>query len=435
LERHERFEGCPVQAFENSREGFRSLIERIRSLAPLEHAQVLLEHTGHYHLALVQYLQELDISVYVMPVQKRPVGMLKTDKRDALSLANHLYNQLEKGIQLADKTHLVRRLLPPTTAALQLKRWMHHRYELSQECARRKNKLIAICDEVFPEFTLIFHDPNLPMALAFREKFPTPHTLATASLTALGELRTRSRPSNAQLIELQRLATETIGTKDIVRQRSLVLEQNQLIKELRLLQEHMQQLDAEIGKIVEQSREGNILTSMGIGVTQAASIISAIGNVLNFEHACDLKAYFGWAPKVDQSGTSMDRVRLTRAGTRTMKQTMYLVVWNMIQQRDNEWARLYERLVPRKCSYDEKRQAYRGKIKVIGRVAGQMIEMLYALLKQDAEIVSQVPEGEPPPDPILYDREVHRRHRNGEYRPIKNAPRHRKVIRLPDPTL
>jgi hypothetical protein len=157
--------------------------------------------------------------------------------------------------------------------------------------------------------------------------------------------------------------------------------------------------------------------------------------VLNFEHACDLKAYFGWAPKVDQSGTSMDRVRLTRAGTRTMKQTMYLVVWNMIQQRDNEWARLYERLVPRKCSYDEKRQAYRGKIKVIGRVAGQMIEMLYALLKQDAEILSQVPEGEPPPDPILYDREVHRRHRNGEYRPIKNAPRHRKVIRLPDPTL
>jgi transposase len=434
LERHERFEGCPVQAFENSREGFRSLIERIRSLAPLEHVSVLLEHTGHYHLALVQYLQELDISVYVMPVQKRPVGMLKTDKRDALSLANHLYNQLEKGIQLADKTHLVRRLLPPTEAALQLKRWMRHRYELSQECARRKNKLIAICDEVFPEFVQIFRDPNLPMALAFRERYPTPHALATAKLSALGELRTRSRPSNAQLVELQRLAAETIGTKDLVRQRSLLLEQNQLIQELKLLQEHMQQLDAEIGKTVEQSREGKILLSMGIGVNQAASIISAIGNVLNFEHACDLKAYFGWAPKVDQSGTSLDRARLTRSGTRTMKQTMYLVVWNMIQQGDNEWVKLYERLVPRKCSYDEKQQAYRGKIKVIGRVAGQIIEMLYALLKQDAERVSQVPEGDPPPDPILYDREIHKRHRAGEYRPLKNAPPHRKVIRLPEPT-
>src|SRR5258706_10822090 len=95
LERHERFEGCPVLVFEQSREGFRALVERIRSYIALEQAYVLLEHTGHYHLALVQYLQELDISVYVMPVQKRPAGMLKTDKRDALGLANHLYNQLE----------------------------------------------------------------------------------------------------------------------------------------------------------------------------------------------------------------------------------------------------------------------------------------------------------------------------------------------------
>ncbi|MEO9031170.1 MAG: hypothetical protein ABI413_20365 [Ktedonobacteraceae bacterium] len=104
----------------------------------------------------------------------------------------------------------------------------------------------------------------------------------------------------------------------------------------------------------------------------------------------------------------------------------------MIQQRDNEWARLYERLVPRKCSFDEKRQVYRGKIKVIGRVAGQMIGMFYALLKQDAERVSQVHEGETPPDPILYDPELHRRHCNGEYRPIKNVSHHRKVIRLPE---
>ena len=113
---------------------------------------------------------------------------------------------------------------------------------------------------------------------------------------------------------------------------------------------------------------------------------------------------------------------------------MYLVVCRLIQQRDTEWAKLYERLVPRKCAYDERRQANRGTGKVIGRVAGQMIEMLYALLKQDAEVLSQVAPGETPPDPILYDPEIHRRHRSGEYRPLKNAPRQRKVIRLPERT-
>lgn len=79
-----------------------------------------------------------------MPVQKRPAGMLKTDKRDALGLANHLFNQLEKGIQLSDKTHLVRRLLPLAEAAQQLKGWVRHRYELVHESTRRKNKLISI---------------------------------------------------------------------------------------------------------------------------------------------------------------------------------------------------------------------------------------------------------------------------------------------------
>ncbi len=175
LERHQRFEACPALAFEQSREGFRSLMERIRSYVPLEQVSVLLEQTGHYHRTLVQYLQEFDIPVYIMPVQKRPPGILKTDKRDALSLANHLFNQLERGIQLADKTHLVRRLLTPTETALQLQGWMRHRYELVQECTRRKNKLTAICDELFPELTQVLKDPNLPTALALREHFPTPH--------------------------------------------------------------------------------------------------------------------------------------------------------------------------------------------------------------------------------------------------------------------
>jgi hypothetical protein len=54
-----------------------------------------MEVTGHYHRPLLQYLQELDIPVYVMHVQKRQEGLLKTDKRDALGLGNLLFNQLE----------------------------------------------------------------------------------------------------------------------------------------------------------------------------------------------------------------------------------------------------------------------------------------------------------------------------------------------------
>src|SRR3989442_1418833 len=192
LTRHQRFEHCPALAFDNSREGFRSLIDRIQTYVPLTQVQALLEVTGHYHRALLQYLQELDIPVYVLHVQKRQEGLLKTDKRDALGLANMLYNQLEKGIQMGDSLQAVRRLVPPTTAAAELRGMVQHRHELIVESTRRKNKLTAICDELFPELTHLLRNPNLPTALALRSRFPTPADLAKASFEDLREARGRT---------------------------------------------------------------------------------------------------------------------------------------------------------------------------------------------------------------------------------------------------
>src|SRR5713101_6195936 len=424
LERHERFEACPALVFENAREGFRLLIERIRSLAPLEHIFVLMERTGHYHRTLEQYLQELDITVYVMHVQRRPAGMLKTDKRDALTLANQLYSQLELGVQVANKLQLIRRIVPPTEAAAQLKGLIRHRYELIRESTQRKNKLTAICDEVFPELTSVIKDPNAPVALALREQLPTPHALATASLTTLQQLRGAARSlSDAKLLELQRLAAHSIGAKDLARQRGLVLEQTPLIKELRLMREHVEQLETEIVRIVDQAREGQILLSFpGIGPVMAATLLAAVGSIHNFPSASALKSYFGWAPVVVQSGSILDHARLTRGGTRTMKQILFLAVFQAIRLQDNEWAKLYERLVKTRCPFDEKTQSRVGKKRVIGRVAGQMTEAIYALLKRDAELLAKVLPGQDPPPPMLYDPEVHQRHRQGHYRPLKPPP-------------
>jgi transposase len=431
LTRHERFEACPALSFENSREGFHTLIERIRSLAPLEQCFVLLERTGHYQQALRQYLQDLDLPVYLIHVQSRPAGLLKTDKRDALGLANHLYNQLERGIQLGNKTQLVRRLIPPTPAAAQLKGLIRHRYELIRESTRRKNKLTALCDELFPEFTRICPNPNAASALALRAAFPTPHALATVSLIALQPTRKGHHPSNAKLLELQHLATTSIGTRDVLRQRGLVLEQSQLIQELLLIQAHIEELEAEICSIVTQAREGQILASMDLGVVQIATILATIGSIHNFKSAAALQAYFGWAPKVIQSGKTLDHTSLTPGGNRVMKHMMYWIVASAIQQHGSEWASLYVRLVQAKCPYDERTGSRTGRKRVMGRIAGQMIEVMYALLKRDAEVLSKTPSGKAPPPPILYDPALHRLHREGHYRPSTSAPVPQTIVLLP----
>lgn len=230
LTRHQRFEHCPALSFANSREGFRSLMDRISSSVPLTQVYAVLEVTGHYHRAWLQYLQEIGVPTYVMHVQKRQAGLLKTDKRDALGLANLLFNQLDKGIQIGDPLQAVRQLVPPTPAAAELRSMVRHRYELMAEYVQRKNKLIALCDEIFPEFTQVCKDPNLPSALAIREHFPTPTAVATASLNALKEACVGNHPSDANLAELQRLAAQRIGTKDLARLPGLTFEQGQLIQ-------------------------------------------------------------------------------------------------------------------------------------------------------------------------------------------------------------
>jgi hypothetical protein len=145
-------------------------------------------------------LHELDIPAYLMRVQKRQAGLLKSDKRDALGLAIHLYNMLEKGVQTADPLLAVRRLALPTEAAAQLQSMVQHRQELVAEQTQRKNNLTAICDELLPEFRQICKNPNLPSALALRQAFPTSVAVATASLSALTTARRGTRPSVAKLL-------------------------------------------------------------------------------------------------------------------------------------------------------------------------------------------------------------------------------------------
>jgi transposase len=430
LVRYERFDGCPVLAFDNSREGFRRLIDRIQTLCPLEQAYVMLEKTGHYHVALVDYLLEQDLSVSLVHVHARPRGLTKTDKRDALNLANPLYNQLEKGVQFTDRSELARRPLPPAEPAAQLKGLMGHRYELVHECTRRKNKLTALCDQLFPELPQVFHDPNTPTALRVRERYPTAAALADANLDELWTVKGRTHPGRKQLAYLQALAGQSIGVHDPTRQASLVFEQEQLIHELRLLEQHLEEIERREEQILLESREGRILRSIpGIGVHAAAAILSAIGNIDNFPHAAALKAYFGWAPVVRQSGVSLNSTSLSRAGERTVKAMMYLVAMKAVQA-PGPWADLYQRLVARGCSYDERRRDYIGKKRILGRIAGQMISLLYGLLRADEELRARAPAHEPLPEPLLYDAATHHAHQHGAYHSMKVPAQPARIIQL-----
>jgi hypothetical protein len=113
-----------------------------------------------------------------------------------------------------------------------------------------------------------------------------------------------------------------------------------------------------------------------------------------------------------------------------MKHMLYIMALRSITI-ECEWARIYQRLLPRMGTYDERIKDYRGKKKVLGRIAGQIASMIFAMLKTDQETLSKVPPGQEPPPPLLYDAEVHRKHQEGHYRSLKPGTQPRKILQLP----
>src|SRR5579884_327157 len=424
LSHFHRVESCPTLSFQQSREGFHELLARMRSYAPLAECAVLVEHTGHYAFPLLQYLFEMGISCYMLHVHEKGHRKQKSDKRDALVLARQLYNEVELGVQPDDTGRPLHPLIPPSSLALRLHALVQRNEELTRDIVRHLNRLTAICDELFPEFTQVFKNPNKQHALTYREHFPTPASLKEASMADLRALRIRSHPSNKQLALLQQLASESIGIKSTDRQYGLLLEQKQLIAELRLLQSYQADLEREITAIVSDSREGKILLSIpAIGPIQAATIIAHIGTIANFRSASDLKGYCGWSPRQRQTGTTIDSMKLARGGNRSLRQVFYMATMVAIGH-DTEFAALYQRLLPLKGSYNPRKKKYIGAKKVFGRVAGQLITLVYALLRHDYDVLSSLKDGEETPAPVLYDRTVHHAARNGRYVPLKKPHAH-----------
>jgi transposase len=408
LQKNGHHSACPAFPFKNSRLDFEILVREMQLYAPLDQCIVVMERTGHYHLALLQYLLEKGIEVYLLHVQKKPKRQ-KNDRRDAQGLANTLYSQLELGAQPDSATQEAHRVLPIAEVVQALRSLTRYRCDLAKQISRVRNKLTAINDTLFPEFSQILKDVNCPTALALRECFPTPADVIAADPASLRACRIAGRPSDKALSACQELARTTIGIKAPSIVRALALEQGLLIKQLRLLQENEEALKQEIAALVASTREGQILLSLGdfVGALAAGEIIAAIGTIENFEKPWKLKGYAGWCPVQDQTGTSRDSMMLSKAGNRMLRQTMCFVGMRAIQ-RDTEWRTLHDRLVERLCPYDARLKRRKGKMKVLSRVIGQILTVMYTLLKQDTQTLAQMTPGGEMPPPALYNRARHR---------------------------
>lgn len=140
-------------SFSNSREGCEKLLELFERLSVTkENLLIGMEATGHYWLSVYGYLLENGFTVKVInPIQSEAfrrmyIRQTKNDSRDSFIIA-----QIMRFGQFSS-THLSEENI---VAMRQLSRY---RLSLVDTCGDCKRRIIALLDQVFPEYADLFSD-------------------------------------------------------------------------------------------------------------------------------------------------------------------------------------------------------------------------------------------------------------------------------------
>lgn len=123
-----------------------------------------------------------------------------------------------------------------------------------------------------------------------------------------------------------------------------------LVQQIRSLNDSIKQLDEKLIEVGSQL-EGykNLVSIKGIGERSAAILLSAIGNVNDFENESKLFGYFGIVPRISNSNETERSGRITKRGTKLGRTT--LVQCTLVAIRYSDYLkRFYNKIKGRKGS-------------------------------------------------------------------------------------
>lgn len=267
----------------------------------------------------------------------------KSDASDAYLLADALRTD----------GHRFRPLVPQSDAIRALRALVRGRDDLVATRQEVANQLRSLLESFWPGAGAIFVDIDSPIALAFVQRFPTPHSAAR-----LGEKRLAAflaqhsycgRRPTVQLLERLRSAPEGLAGEleaeakgEVVRSLAGVLE--------RLVQQ-IATLSARIEHDVAQLQDGRVLMSFPrAGRICAAQILAELGNVRErFPSDSQLAAEAGVCPVTYESGKSR-AVTFRWACNHRLRRAVTCLADN--SRHESPWAaQIYARARNRGCDH------------------------------------------------------------------------------------
>lgn len=356
--------------FQNSHAGYCKLMDAVRKLnAPVEFA---MEATGHYWFSLYAHLrQDNQIVRVINPLQSDALRGLfihetKTDAIDAFIIAEVVrigrYSNTEI---LPENIHALRELC-------------RQRFYFIDMASDIKRKIIALLDQVFPEYEKLFSDTFGVTSMQLLENYQTPEQMLSvdsATLAALLSKASRGRFGIDKANQIQEYAKNSFGILLASSSFSLIIKQ--YIEQIKNFEESIEIFDAEIEKIYD-TFDCQLHTITGIGKTLAAVIFSEIGgDISKFESVPKLVAYAGLYPKNRQSGESINsKGRLSKRGSPYLRRAIWLSAF-VSSSKDPAIRQFYER----------KRSEGKNHLNAMGHVCHKMLSIIFAVLRDNKPYV------------------------------------------------
>jgi len=185
--------------------------------------------------------------------------------------------------------------------------------------------VIALLDQVFPEYAKLFSDTFGVASSEVLLKYPMPEDMlavSTRKLTTLLNKASKGRFDIEKAQQLKSAAKSTFGinfAKD-----AFAFQIKQLMEQLVFLEKQVDELEQQIAVLLKQT--GSFITTIpGIGDTLGAIILSEIGDIHRFDAPGKLVAFAGLDVKVNQSGEFMGtKNKISKRGSPYLRRAIWL---------------------------------------------------------------------------------------------------------------
>lgn len=363
--------GAAVQesiSFANSKEGCEKLLALFQRLDISKEGLLIgMEATGHYWLSVYGYLLEQGFEVKVInPIQseafrKMYIRQTKNDRKDSFIIAQIMRFGQFSATNLAEEGIVAMRQLS------------RYRLALVDTCGDCKRRVIALLDQVFPEYDSLFSDTFGVTSKEVLSQYPTPEGMLTVSirkLTTLLEKASHGRFGKEKAEQLKAAAASSFGVnfaKD-----AFAFQIRQLIEQLEFLERQVAELEEQIFSLLKQT--GSYITTIpGIGDTLGAIILSEIGDIHRFDAPNKLVAFAGLDVRVTQSGEfTGTRQKISKRGSPYLRRAIWLAA-SRAAFCDPILSEYYQGLRARGKHH----------LTAVGAVSRKLCNTIYTILKED----------------------------------------------------